>query len=66
MFAFHGTAEQKTSCSTTAKFCRRENEVPIAQVNAIQQYASTLDVIKTHQQIRDGGLAGSGMADKRD
>src|SRR5687767_344608 len=41
-------------------------EVPIANINAVEQYPALLHVIKPHQEVCDRRFARACMADKRD
>src|SRR5690606_13559205 len=41
-------------------------QVPIAYIDAVQKYMAFLDIVKAHQQIRDGSFTRTGVAYERD
>ncbi len=60
------SAKQKDFLQHDRKVLAQRFEIPVTQVNAVEQNPAALDVVETHQQIRDRSLAGTGVTDERD
>ncbi len=55
--AFNRATEQKHFLKHDRKVLSQRFQVPIAQIDAIEQNPPALNVVETHQQIRDRRLA---------
>src|SRR6185437_2280213 len=64
--ALDRAAEQKYFLQHDRKILSQLAQVPVAQVNTIEQYATALDIVETHQQVRDRRLARTSVTNKRD
>src|ERR1700730_13117674 len=63
--ALNRAGEEKDVLQDYGEVLSQRLQVPIAHVNAVQQDATFLYIVETHQQVRDGGLAGPGVTDQR-
>src|SRR6185369_2387176 len=64
--AFNRAAEQKHFLKHDRKVLPQLPQIPLAQVNAVEQYAAALDVVEPHQQVRDRCLARTSVTNQRD
>src|ERR1043165_781612 len=64
--ALDRSAEQKHFLKHDRKILSQRLEIPVAQINSIEQNSPALNVVKAHQEIRDRRLPGTGVTNKRD
>src|ERR1041385_7555800 len=64
--AFNRAAEQKHFLKHDREVLPQLAQVPVAQVNTVEQYAAALDIVEPHQQIRNRRLARTSVTNQRD
>src|SRR5262245_29955695 len=60
------TGKQKYILKDDAEVCSELLQIELANVNAVKQDLSALDIVKTKQQVGYRRFPGSGVTDKRD
>src|SRR5688500_20127502 len=62
--AFYRPAEQKDLLKHHREILPHRLQVPVPEIDAIEQDSSALDVVETHQEIGDSRFSGTSVTDQ--